>query len=167
MHCRKLGTAQLLVSCFVSVSHPGVGLTASHSIAAGSHDSFPRLDAADLYSMPFRVRAHYVKVLLDWVATALTKTKHGVGSSADASTCLQQLSKSWHLLFVLLTSADIAPRSAPNMTLVAAAAAACKGCSMEHSSAEGGHNLALALQKALLVLNTKYKRSFRPGLEHR
>ena len=117
--------------------------------------------------MPFRVRAHYVKVLLDWIATALTKAKHDVNSTVDASSFLQQLSDRWQLLFLLLTSADIAPHSAPNITLVAAAAAACKSCSMEDSSTGSGHNVALALQKVLLVLNTKYKRSFRPGLEHR
>lgn len=117
--------------------------------------------------MPSRVRAHYVKLLLDWVATTLTKAKKDRNADSDASTFLQHLQHRWQLLFVLLASTDSPSQSAPNITLIAAAAAVCKGCSVEESSTTVGHKLALALQQTLLVLNTKYRRSFRPSLDHR
>lgn len=117
--------------------------------------------------MPSRVRAHYVKLLLDWVATALTKAKNDSNANHDASTFLQQLQHRWQLLFVLLASTDSPAQSAPNITLIAAAAAACKGCSSEQASSAAGQKLALALHQTLLVLNTKYRRSFRPSLDHR
>lgn len=117
--------------------------------------------------MPSRVRAHYVKLLLDWVVPTLTRAKKDSSTHEDASSFLQQLHHKWQLLFVLLTSADSSAQSAPNITLIAAAAAACKGCSTGEGSDTYGQKLAVALQQTLLVLNTKYRCSFRPSLEHR
>ena len=163
--CRKLETARTLVSCFVSISHSSI-TQQTRTVFKSRSQSVP-LDAADLYSMPSRVRAHYVKLLLDWVATALTKAKNETSAHDDASTFLQHLQHRWQLLFVLLTSTASPAQSAPNITLIAAAAAACKGCSIGSSSGTDGRKLATALQQTLLVLNTKYRRSFRPSLEHR
>ena len=117
--------------------------------------------------MPSRVRAHYVKLLLDWVATALTKAKNDSNADSDPSTFIQHLQHKWQLLFVLLASTDSPAQSAPNITLIAAAAAACKGCNIEKGSTADCQKLALALQQTLLVLNTKYRRTFRPSLDHR
>lgn len=163
---RKLETARRLVSFFVSASGPSSDVQPSSTT---DHDRSRLLafDVADLCSMPSRVRGHYVKLLLDWVATALTKAKHDKKSSDDASTFLQQLQQRWQLLFVLLASTDSPAQSAPNTTLVAAAAAACKACNIGHIFSADGQNLALVLQQTLLVLNTKYRHSFRPSLDHR
>lgn len=163
---RKLETARTLVSFFVSASGPSNDVQ-PRSTAANDRSRSLAFDVADLCSMPSRVRGHYVKLLLDWVATALTKAKHDSSSNDDASTYLQQLQQRWQLLFVLLASTDSPPQSAPNTTLVAAAAVACKGCSIGHMSGADGQKLALVLQQTLLVLNTKYSRSFRPSLDHR
>ena len=124
------------------------------------------LKVADVYSMPSRVRAHYIKLLLDWVVPTLTRAKND-NSANDASSFLQELHHKWQLLFVLLTSTDSSAQSAPNITLIAAAAAACKGCSSREAADPPGQKLAVALHQTLLVLNTKYRRSFRPSLEHR
>ena len=117
--------------------------------------------------MPSRVRAHYVKLLLDWVAATLTKAENGSNADSDVSTFHQHLQHRWQLLCVLLASTDSPSQSAPNITLIAAAAAACKACSVERRSTTDGQKLALALQQTLLVLNTKYRCSFRPSLDHR
>ena len=117
--------------------------------------------------MPPRVRAHYIKLLLDWTVSALTKSSAKPTGSVAGADFLPMLCSKWQLLFVLLTSVDSPAHSAPNVTLVAAAAAACKGCSEEQAASEAGCQLALAVQQALLAFNTKLKRSFRPSLEHR
>ena len=126
-----------------------------------------RTPATTFHSMPSRVRAHYVKLLLDWTVSALTKSDPRSSTHGDSISFLEILSSKWQLLFVLLTTVDTSSHSAPNVTLVAAAAAACKGCSQQQASSGDGSKLALALQQALLALNTKFKRSFRPSLEHR
>lgn len=165
VNCRKLKTARTLVSCFVSVSQSSVVSRSMQS--SWKQGSLLPLKAADLYSVPSRVRAHYVKLLLDWVVPALTRAKNDRSADDDASSFLQQLHHKWKLLFVLLTSTDSSAQSAPNITLIAAAAAACKECSTREGSGTHGCKLALALQQTLLALNTKYRRSFRPSLEHR
>ncbi|KAL0022263.1 hypothetical protein WJX77_011953 [Trebouxia sp. C0004] len=116
--------------------------------------------------MPSRVRAHYVKLLLDWTVSALTKSSPKASLDADSQDFLQILSRKWGLLFVLLTSVNSPAQSAPNVTLAAAAAATCKGCRWQQASSEEGVKLALALQQTVLALNTKFKHSFRPSLEH-
>lgn len=163
---RKLETARTLVSCFVSAARPSAVAQPISTSFESRTQSLP-LGASDLYSMPLRVRAHYVKVLLDWVAAALTKPKSDSNADSEPSTFLQYLQHRWQLLFVLLASTDSPAQTAPNITLIAAAAAACKGCSIEKSTTVDGQKLALALQQTLLVLNTKYRRSFRPSLDHR
>lgn len=117
--------------------------------------------------MPLRVRAHYVKLLLNWTVSTLTKSDPRASTQGDSVDYLHILSSKWQLLFVLLTIVEISAHSAPNVTLVAAAAAACKGCSQQQASSGDGSKLALALQQAMLALNTKFKHSFRPSLEHR
>jgi len=116
--------------------------------------------------MPSRVRAHYVKLLLDWTISALTKSSSKLASNSRGN-FLQQLYSKWQLLFVLLACVDSPAQAAPNITLVAAAAAACKGCTTEQAPSADGCKLALSVQQTLLALNTKFRRTFRPSLEHR
>ena len=165
---RRLELARTLTSCFISVLERhqlklGPLVRADH-VQAGPKTP---LVVADLHSMPSRVRAHYVKLLLDWTVSALTKSSPKASLAADSQAFLQLLSSKWELLFVLLTSVDSPAQAAPNVTLSAAAAAACKGSSWQQASSEEGAKLALALQQTVLALNIKFKHSFRPSLEHR
>jgi len=165
---RRLELARTLTSCFISVSERHQ--LGSEPFLHANHIQADRkipLVVADLHSMPSRVRAHYVKLLLDWTVSALTKSSPKVSLGAESQGFLQILSSKWELLFVLLTSVDSPAQSAPNVTLAAAAAAACKGCSWQQAASGEGAKLALALQQAVLALNTKFKHSFRPSLEHR
>ena len=123
--------------------------------------------ATDLHSMPVSVRIHYMKLLLDWTQSALIKGKLSVTAQACADDQLQTLKCTWQMLCVLLMSTDITTQAAPNTSLIAAATTACKACFPEHAHSQTGHELAVSLQQTLLVLNTKFKHSFRPSLEHR
>ncbi len=165
---RRLELARTLTSCFISVSQQhqlgSEPVLHANRIQAGRKTP---LVTADLHSMPSRVRAHYVKLLLDWTMSALTKSSPKASLNADSQGLQKILSSKWELLFVLLTSVDSPAQAAPNVTLAAAAAAVCKGSSWQQASSEEGCKLALALQQTVLALNTKFKHSFRPSLEHR
>jgi len=93
--------------------------------------------------------------------SALTKSSPKASLDADRQGLHKILSSKWELLFVLLTSVDSPAQAAPNVTLAAAAAAACKGSSWRQPSSEEGS------KQTVLALNTKFKHSFRPSLEHR
>lgn len=165
---RRLELARTLTSCFISVSQQQqLGSEPSlHADRIQAGRKTP-LVTADLHSMPSRVRAHYVKLLLDWTMSALTKSSAKASLDADSQGLQKILSSKWELLFVLLTSVDSPAQVAPNVTLAAAAAAACKGSSWRQPSSEEGSKLALALQQTVLAFNTKFKHTFRPSLEHR
>lgn len=117
--------------------------------------------------MPTAVRAHYIKLLLDWTQSALMKGKGTSSAQASASEHLQNLQATWQLLSVLLMFPEVHAQAAPNTTLITAAASACKACSPEHAYSSAAQDLAVTLQQTLLVLHTKFKQSFRPSLEHR
>lgn len=108
-----------------------------------------------------------MKLLLDWTQSALIKGKLIVTPQASVNDQLQNLQCTWQLLSVLLISTEIPAQAAPNISLTAAAAAACKACPPEQARSQTGQALAVALQQSLLVLNTKFKHSFRASLEHR
>ena len=165
---RRLELARTLTSCFISVSKQHQ-LGSEHFLHANCIQAGRKtpLVIADLHSMPSRVRAHYVKLLLDWTISALTKSSPRASLDADRQGLQKILSSKWELLFLLLTSVDSPAQAAPNVTLAAAAAAACKGSSWRQPSSEEGSKLALALQQTVLAFNTKFKHTFRPSLEHR
>lgn len=132
--------------------------------------SMPHSDSqasTDVRSMPVAVRAHYMKLLLDWTQSALVKRKLNAMQELSANEQLQTLQNTWQLLSVVLMSTDTSAQAALNISLLAAAATASKVCSPEQAHSKTGQGLAVALQHTLLVLNTKFKQSFRPSLEHR
>ena len=164
--CRRLELATDLARCFVSVSQRSqleVPLQAAGRVSC----VYTSATDVDLHAMPSRVRSHYVKLLLDWSVSALTKANSKSFVHAGSEGLLQQLRCKWQLLFILLTSVHSPAQAAPNTTLVLAATTACKSCSKEQASSEDGHQLAVAMQQAILALNIKFKHTFRPSLEHR
>ena len=129
--------------------------------------SMPHSTSTDVRSMPVAVRAHYMKLLLDWTQSALVKGKLTAMQDLSANEQLQTLQNTWQLLSVVLMSTDTSAQATLNISLLAAAATASKACSPEQAHSKTGQQLAVALQHTLLVLNTKFKQSFRPSLEHR
>lgn len=121
---------------------------------------------ATRHSVPPAVRSHFAKLLLDWAQSALVKGRIPAAPHASPQEYLQRLSSTWQLLCVMLLSVNTGD-AAPNVSLIAAAAAFCKACTAEQAHSLHGQTLAVTLQQTLLVLNTKYKHTFRPSLEHR
>ena len=120
----------------------------------------------NLHSMPPAVKAHFAKLLLDWAQSALVKGRIAAAPQASPQEYLQKLSSTWQLLCAMLLSGNTA-HVVPNVSLIAAAAAFCKACTAEQAQTQEGQKLAAALQQTLLVLNTRFKHTFRPSLEHR
>ena len=166
--CRRLELAQTLTQGFVSVSE--LHHVASWSINVADNTlPQPAISStgADLHGMPLRVRTHYVGLLRDWCVSSLTKAKGKRPTGTDSKRFVHDLYSKWQLVFVLLSSVDTPAHTALNTNLVAAAATACKSCSTEQAVLLGNNKLASALQQSVLLLNTKFKHSFRPSLEHR
>lgn len=163
---RKLQLAQQLSCMFLGINFH----TASEDdpkAASTSQKHVTIASAADVHSMPAAVRAHYVRLLLNWTQSALVKAKITAQTDSSVSEQLQHQEVTWQLLAVLLMSPEMPAAAALSVSLVAAAAAACKACSPEQAHSKAGQELAVALQQTLLVLNTKFGQSFRPSLEHR
>lgn len=163
---RKLQLAQQLSCMFLGQKLH----TASEDclkVASTSQKHVTAASAADVHSMPAAVRAHYVRLLLNWTQSSLVKGKSTAQADSSAPEQLRHQQVTWQLLAVLLMSPEMPAAVAPNVSLVAAAASACKACPPEQAHGKAGQELAVALQQTLLVLNTKFRQSFRPSLEHR
>ena len=164
--CRKLHVARQLACLFTQQGLNAMATGYAPTSSVPQH-SIPHSTTTDVHSMPVAVRAHYMKLLLDWTQSALVKGKLSAVQELSANEQLQTLQNTWQLLPVVLMSTDTSAQAALNISLLAAAATASKVCSPEQAHSKTGQQLAVALQHTLLVLNTKFKQSFRPSLEHR
>lgn len=133
-------------------------------------------------NLPSLVQGHYVRSLLDWACGVLTKTSDPAGGEAgkhkakkrranDGQARYQQPAahprlqrRGWAVLQALLASASVAPSQPLPAALLPAATAVLEAV-QQLSEMEEAEGLLVQVAALLQLLGSKFKASFRPGIE--